>query len=269
MTAAPALLVLDFDGVICDGMAEFFESAWRAWHNLRVLELPESARSAFQARFARLRPLVESGWEMALLPGVLGTTSDTDDAELLTTDRWPAVRDAQMRRHGLTQDVLAHALDAARDAWRAQDPEGWQQRHRFYPGIADWLKALLAHGDAAYVLSTKDKRFLDGLLAGQAIPFPTDHVIGKATPRRTKGDVIEDLARREGRPAGGEGVWFVEDRLETLVELRRAAPGLTHARLFLAEWGYVLPRDVERARAARIPSLSLAQATGSFEGWPA
>src|SRR5881296_1337727 len=31
----PAILALDFDGVLCDGMREYFTAAWRAWRRLR------------------------------------------------------------------------------------------------------------------------------------------------------------------------------------------------------------------------------------------
>lgn len=111
----PELLVLDFDGVVCDGMDEFFESAWRAWHSLTVDELPASRRAGLQARFARLRPIVESGWEMALLSGVLATTDAAHDTELGDNGRWAEVRDAYIRGHGLAPDALARALDTARD----------------------------------------------------------------------------------------------------------------------------------------------------------
>ena len=74
--AGPALLVLDFDGVICDGMAEFFESSWRAWERVGRAPLPPDRREELRGRFAALRPVVESGWEMALLPALLGLLGD-------------------------------------------------------------------------------------------------------------------------------------------------------------------------------------------------
>ncbi len=63
---APAILALDFDGVLCDGMREYFESAWHAYRRLRPAVPPEPPPGLFE-RFARLRPLVETGWEMPVL----------------------------------------------------------------------------------------------------------------------------------------------------------------------------------------------------------
>jgi phosphoglycolate phosphatase-like HAD superfamily hydrolase len=264
---APALLVLDFDGVVCDGMDEFFESAWRAWERLGRAPLPSARRDELRARFARLRPIVEAGWEMALLPALLAETDPSRDAELRDAERWAAARDDFMRKHTLSPRELADALDAVRDAWFTADRESWLRAHRFYPGIADWLKRLGAEGPLVYVLSTKEKRFLDYLLAWQGIPLPGERVIGKATPRRAKWEVIAELAARHGLPADGTGAWFVEDRLPTLLELRKGAPHLRGLRVFLAAWGYVFPEDLEHARAAGIPVLTLEQATGPFDAW--
>lgn len=262
----PSLLVLDFDGVVCDGMQEFFDSSWLAWERVTGASLPVARRDALSARFARLRPVVESGWEMALLPALLDARDPARDTDL--EDGWADARDAFLQRHGLAARTLADALDTARDTWTHADAGGWLRYHRFYPGIADWLRALLAAGRLVYVLSTKEKRFLDPLLRSQGVPFPTDRVIGKATPRRAKWEVIQEMITRHGLPSDGAGAWFVEDRLETLRELRRDAPHLGAMRLFLADWGYVFPRDVARARAEGATPLTLAQARGALGDWP-
>jgi phosphoglycolate phosphatase-like HAD superfamily hydrolase len=267
LASAPDLLVLDFDGVVCDGMEEFFETAWRAWQSLDGDRLPMVRRGELGARFAKLRPVVEAGWEMALLPALLATTDSARDAELASAARWPAIRDAWVRERGLAPQRLADALDEARDVWRREDRDGWLRRHRFYPGIADLLRDLAARGRLVYVLSTKDKRFLDDLFAWQKVPLPTDRIVGKATPRRPKWEGIEELAARHALPASGAGVWFVEDRLATLIDVQSAAPHLAAARLFLAEWGYVFADNRDRARAHAITPLTLAQAIAPFEGW--
>src|SRR3989442_14599889 len=64
----PRILALDFDGVVCDGRPEYFETAWQAY----VAAWPPPALTqqrpaAIAARFSALRPLIESGWEMPLM----------------------------------------------------------------------------------------------------------------------------------------------------------------------------------------------------------
>src|SRR5689334_13249511 len=88
VATVPALLVLDFDGVICDGMAEFFESSWRAWAQLGRDPLPAARREELRSRFVAVRPVVESGWEMALLPALLAHTDPGRDVVLRDTEGW-------------------------------------------------------------------------------------------------------------------------------------------------------------------------------------
>ncbi len=265
--AGPALLVLDFDGVICDGMAEFFESSWRAWQHLGRPPLPVGRRDELQSRFTAVRPVVESGWEMALLPALLAQTDATQDVALRSTEGWTSARDRFLASERLEPHALADALDAVRDAWFRADRESWLRAHRFYPGVPDWLRRLSAEDRVVYVLSTKEKRFLDYLLAWAGVSLPADRVIGKAVPRRPKWDVIADLTARHRLPSDGAATWFVEDRLPTLLELRHDAPHLARLGLFLASWGYVFVEDVERAREAGVAVLTLPQFTGRLDAW--
>jgi hypothetical protein len=62
-------------------------------------------------------------------------------------------------------------------------------------------------------------------------------------------------------------LWFVEDRLETLLCVRRHRD-LDDVRTFLATWGYntVRTRDVARASPG-IELLSLSEFAGGFSRW--
>ena len=260
----PGLLVLDFDGVVCDGMGEFFESSARALTDVRGKPVARSPE--LQARFAALRPVVESGWEMVVLVGILAESDPSGDAMLREPTGWAAARDVYVGSHGLQRSQLTSALDTSRDRWVAQEERAWLAAHRFYDGMAEWLQRLIAGGQIFYIVSTKDKRFLDKLLLWQRVPLRSDRIIGKAEPKREKWDVLRE--RAAAHRLDMRDVWFVEDRLATLLDMRRQAPDLAEARLFLAGWGYIFPdRDPDAARAAGIPVLSLAQATGPFEGW--
>jgi hypothetical protein len=262
----PGLLALDFDGVVCDGIDEMVESSWRTLAEVTRRELPVARRAELHARFSALRPAIESGWEMVVLLGVLTERPADDDAGLREGTRWAEVRDAYLRAYTLAPAPIAAAFDAVRVRWMEKDERGWLERHRFYEGIAAWLTRLVAERQLVYVLSTKSKPFLDALFAWQNVPLPSDRVIGRAEPKREKWDVMRGLAASHG--LGTSDVWFVEDRLATLLDLRRHAQDFAAARLFLADWGYVFrDRDPDAARAAGIPVLSLSQMTGSFEGW--
>jgi len=270
----PGLLALDFDGVVCDGVNEMCDSAHLALVKTFDGHVPSRSTSTapspdpgteLRARFAALRPAIETGWEMVTLLGVLMERPASGDAELREHAQWAKVRDEYVRMHGLVQRTVAETFDNARTAWMAKDERAWLERHRFYDGIAPWLKRLIAEGQLVYIISTKNKRFVDSLLAWQQVSLPSERVIGRAEPKREKWEVLKDLAASHGVAA--PDVWFVEDRLQTLLDMRRHATEFP-ARVFLVDWGYVFPeRDPAAARAAGIPVLSLRQATGPFEGW--
>jgi len=59
------ILALDFDGVICDGLIEYFQTAWRTYCQIWKPSLPTPPAGA--ASFYQLRPVIETGWEMPVL----------------------------------------------------------------------------------------------------------------------------------------------------------------------------------------------------------
>lgn len=251
--SAPSLLALDFDGVVCDGLEEYFESAWRACAEL--WGAPAVPPAGLAERFYALRPLIESGWEMPLL--VKALRRGLDDATL--RGDWPAL--APKLLEGLPAAEVGARLDRVRDEWIAADRAGWLGRHRFYPGVIERLQALAGSPTRVVIITTKEGRFARELLARQGLDLPAADVFGKET-RRPKADVLRALR------TSGDRVWFVEDRLQTL-EAVAAQPGLDDVRLFLAAWGYNFAAERERARAgARIALLSLEAFRGDLGAWP-
>src|SRR5258705_3842518 len=61
----PDILALDFDGVCCDGLREYFETSRRTCARVWPADEPP-AESAFVV-FSALRPVILSGWEMPVL----------------------------------------------------------------------------------------------------------------------------------------------------------------------------------------------------------
>jgi hypothetical protein len=61
----PNILALDFDGVLCDGMLEYFQASRRSYGRVWPDE-PAPGRDLFPA-FRALRPVIMTGWEMPLL----------------------------------------------------------------------------------------------------------------------------------------------------------------------------------------------------------
>lgn len=231
---------LDFDGVLCNSAAENAVTAWRAgahlWPHWQGAEPP----SAYQQRFLRLRPLIETGYQTILLMGLIAEGVSDDQLRAQFTP----LADRLLHRIGRTPADLVALFGATRDAWIAADLADWLGRHHFYPGVRDRFAAY-CRTEPCFILTTKQQRFIVALLAGQGIPFPAEHIYGLDRGRR-KEEILEDLL---GHPEHIGATWhFVEDRLPTLRRVA-ARPALAGVRLYLADWGYNTPADHAAARA--------------------
>ena len=228
VTPPVPLLVFDFDGVLVDGMVEYWWSARRAVLSLRPgLDLPEQA----PAGFARLRPLIHKGWEMVLIAAELAR-ADLDLTALLHGYQQALAQ--ALARWGWQPDQLQEALEQQRHRAIAADPERWLGLHRFYPGVAERLGRLAHEGVPWLVLTTKGGGFAAQLLAAQGLQ-PLAVYGHEQGPKPV---VLERLLKR------GQPLWFVEDRRPTL-EAVRAVPALAAVRCYLVSWGYLGPRDGE------------------------
>ena len=166
----PRILALDFDGVVCDGRPEYFQTAWQAYVAAWPAPALTSSRpEKIAARFSTLRPLIESGWEMPLLVHAL--LAGVGDEALKDRHAWLAAAPGLMKPAGVSAEALGRALNKVRDDWFARDSAGWLAHHQFYPGVAGQIAALLGGPTEVVIVTTKDrgnKVALDGSASSDA-----------------------------------------------------------------------------------------------------
>lgn len=242
-----SILALDFDGVLCDGLIEYFETAWRTYcqiWNPSSLTPPEE----IAASFYRLRPIIETGWEMpvlvkALLEGV---------SELEILQQWGEVAQAILLEDKLIAADIARKLDQIRDEWINTDLTGWLNLHQFYPGIVEKMQSLVNSQLQPIIITTKEGRFVSQLLQQQGLKMPAKSIIGKES-KRPKHQILQELMAETAVK-----IWFVEDRLKTL-QLVQQQPHLASVKLYLADWGYNTASEREQAR--QTPGIELISLT--------
>ena len=226
MTHIP-LIVFDFDGVIVDGMEEYWWSASHAAETLFPTLTPSPPKDV-PPSFRQLRPWVHHGWEMVLLAA---------EYSQLEVSAWVADYAGQqaeaMARWGVSPDMLQQALDRVRHHALTSVRPQWFALHRPFPGVVERLKALGSEDVDWAVLTTKGAAFTAELLDGLGLqPW---RLYGREDG--TKPDVL--LRLQEERPLRA----FVEDRRATL-ETVLATPGLGQLSCLLVRWGYLKPQDL-------------------------
>jgi phosphoglycolate phosphatase-like HAD superfamily hydrolase len=195
------------------------------------------------------------------MPLVLyGLLTGVPDQDIL--DHWPTLIPSLLEQAAVDAAQLGIAVDGVRDRWMAADLEGWLALHRFYPGVLPRLQQAQEQGLDLVIISTKEGRFIQQLLAQQGMTLAADRILGKEV-KQPKYDSLRQLKAKASNPR----IWFVEDRINALQAVQRQ-PDLADVQLFLADWGYNTATDRQAGKADdRIQLISLAQFAQSFEAW--
>jgi phosphoglycolate phosphatase-like HAD superfamily hydrolase len=258
---APNILALDFDGVLCDGLIEYFQTAWRTYCQIwspSSLTPPDDMAPIFY----RLRPVIEVGWEMPVLIRALVLAIPE---EKILHD-WPSVAQQILLEGNLSAGDIGVKLDSLRDEWIETDLETWLGLHRFYPGVVEKMRSLLADSSVQpIIVTTKEGRFVRQLLQQQQIEMRDEWIIGKEC-KRPKHQILRELIEASNNyPVS---LWFIEDRLKTLQSVQQQ-PDLNQVKLYLADWGYNTAIVRESVRTdERIKLLSLSQFAQDLDNWP-
>lgn len=264
---APTILALDFDGVLCDGLLEYFQTSWRTYCQIWNPDNPIPPED-LASSFYRLRPVIEIGWEMPVLVRALMLGIP----EQKIVHDWIAVSQTLIEAEQLDTLDIGRKLDAVRDEWISTDVDSWLSLHRFYPGVIERLQEILCVTPALltqtptqlFIVTTKEGRFVKELLQQQGIQLPEERIIGKEC-KRPKSQTLRQLL--EAFPDEATTLWFVEDRLKTLQSVKQQSD-LDAVRLYLADWGYNTVAHHEAVRSdSKIQLLSLATFVQDFSMW--
>lgn len=238
MTEAP-LLVLDFDGVICDSIDECFLSSWTAYHRLHLGSAGSCPDPGAREGFARLRPFVRAGEDFVLIQEILAR--GLGPADQAAFDRLAQDGGNAARYRGLFYQ--------AREDHLRRDRQGWLALNRVYPHVKAAFVRLPA-GAPCFVLSTKKPPFIAEIMAANGIAIPGERIVwSDGEPKLvTVGRLLDAAGRREAV--------FVEDQVDAI-----AGNTDSRIRVYLATWGYVKPEwlqrdDAGRSRAWGVPLLT-------------
>ena len=217
----PTLLVLDFDGVICDSVDEAFLSSWTAYHGLYRKDEPTAVPVTLHRDFARLRPFIRTGEDFVLIQDLLASGK--------TVGSQPQFDEALRLVGEDTRALFKEIFYQARTRLLETERPLWLSLNRIYPHVGKALRMMAGSKDY-FVLSTKKPQFIGEILVSHDLPVPQERILYSV--REPKLTTTERL-RSEG---GYRTAILVEDQID---HIRNNSNPRVEVRL--ATWGYVKP----------------------------
>jgi len=242
------VLILDFDGVVCDSIDECLLSSWIAYHSLFLDDPPASVPRTLRSQFADLRPFVRSGEDYLLIHQILAQRISVPDQQSFDALIREAGQERMLRFRELFYRARTSLLESDRDFWLTLN--------RIYPHVRALLES--AHRVDPFpwgrfrILSTKRPEFIEEILRSAGISVPRDRVVFSG--ESLKLSLVERIIDEDAV----DRAVFVDDQIDHLAGCSspRIAP-------YLASWGYVRQDWL----SGKVPVLSPSGFTKLAQEW--
>jgi FMN phosphatase YigB (HAD superfamily) len=227
------VVLLDFDGVICDSVDECMAASARGYYDLQGKTMPAALAAGRRADFGRLRPFIRTGEDYLLIHELI-------DRGVVVRDQ--AGFDEMARRAGPEKmGRFRELFYRGRVELQRMDRDAWMTMNRIYPEARRTLEQSVER--PLFILSTKRPEFIQDILAHAGVRVPQDRILFSGHDRKLP---IAERIRGEG---GFARAVFVDDQVDHLVD--NPFPLVS---VYLASWGYVASERV--ALDAGIPVLA-------------
>ena len=231
------LILFDFDGVIVNGIEEYWFSSKFACEkyllnnskNLNIdkyIEVPKI--------FVEIRPWVKYGWEMVLITHeILKTYKPLNNLTKNSfLENYEENCSKLLLEYSWNSSELQQCLDDARVFQIRNDLNKWISLHRPFKEVVNFIKYAKDKGFKIGVISTKGKAFTSKILSNLSI-FP-ELIFGYESG--SKVDIISNLCLNYDIKG------FIEDRRKTLSDILENNQ-TKFINCYLAEWGYLKNTD--------------------------
>ena len=231
------LILFDFDGVIIDGMNEYWYSSLmvcKNYLNSKFIPANLDINMRVSNTFKEIRPWVKYGWEMILITHeIIKNDNPLNDSlksnflknyqqncqDLLTKNSWEIKN-------------LQKYLDKARELQISSDYDKWINLHKPFLPVLSFIKQSQEDRYKIGIISTKSKVFTSKILSTFNI-YP-ELVFGYEEGKKV--DIISNIIEEY------EVIGFIEDRKKTLLNVKKNRK-TRKIKCFLADWGYLKNTD--------------------------
>lgn len=231
------ILFLDFDGVLCDSCLEIARISWMAsseiWENWQEGDIPTN----YLKKFKLLRPLLETGYEAIALIKMI----NEDYSEGFIKQNFHFLKEQIFASVSMNRENLINLFGKIRDDEVRLSPATWLKWHKFYPCASPILEVGKKYYIETFIVTTKEKRFVEKLLNSFKIDFDPGKIYGLESGKSKEEIIADILSEQNAKPYQAV---IVEDRLKTLLRFTEN-PSVKGVALFLAGWGYIFSDDLE------------------------
>ena len=231
------LFLFDFDGVIVDGMEEYWHSALLAFE--KYLDTPDilieqNLYKQVSNTFIEMRPWVKYGWEMLIIVHEIvkreNPLNNNNKSDFL--NKYNQNCEEILLNNSWVSEDLQKYLDKSRKYQIDQDFDKWVSLHKPFYEVIEFIEKIKNINIKTGIITTKGKVFAEKILEKLNI-FP-ELIFGYESG--TKVEIASKLSKKY------EIIGFIEDRKKTLVDIKKNN-ATKHIPCYLAEWGYLKSTD--------------------------
>ncbi len=231
------IFLLDFDGVIVDGMHEYWHSSLLAcekYLNSPYISVDQKLYKKVPNTFKEIRPWVKYGWEMVIIVHEIIKTENP----IKTHNKGDFINNYHQNCQRVLKDNswiaedLQKILDKSRKYQIDKNFKTWVNLHNPFFEVLNFMEELRKKEIKTVIITTKGKIFAEKILKELNI-FP-EFIFGYESGTKIK--IAEKLTKAY------EILGFIEDRKKTLINIKQNRE-TSHIPCFLADWGYLKKSD--------------------------
>ena len=231
------VFLFDFDGVIVDGMDEYWHSSLLACEkflNSPNIVVDQKLYKKVPNIFKEIRPWVKYGWEMILI--VHEILKKENSLNNFNKDNY--INKYHQNCQKILKDNcwlakdLQKILDKSREYQIEKDFEKWVNLHNPFFEVVKFIEELKKREIKTGIITTKGEIFAEKIL--KQLNISPEFIFGYESGTKIK--IAEKLTQTY------EILGFIEDRKKTLIDIKQNSE-TSHIPCFLADWGYLKELD--------------------------
>jgi len=230
------VFLFDFDGVIVDGMNEYWHSSLLACEKYLIspnIKVDQKLYKKVPNSFKEIRPWVQYGWEMVLIVHeIIKSENSLKYYGGDFIDKYNQNCQRILKDNSWIAEDLQKILDKSRKYQIDKDFEKWVNLHNPFLEVINFMEELHKREIKIGIITTKSRIFAEKILKQLNI-FP-EFIFGYESGTKIK--IAEEFNKAY------EILGFIEDRKKTLVDIKKNS-ATSHIPCFLADWGYLKNSD--------------------------